>query len=1073
MAMVNASGVVIARIARSLNYGSTMTATNGTAICARGSGWVRQVITVNSQTGMLEHQVFSESGALLGELAYIDEAAIGAVPKFLQAQYNKPSYSGNRPVSLFDDVQFSYTAGDPIADTIGAVQISAGSPTFRFGDASAGGPLSFLWDFGDGATSTERNPEHVYTTPGDYDVTLTVANAAGQATATIYDEVTVLPVYAEFTFPRAPYVVPATIAFADASTYVTTSPATWLWDFGDGAASTEQNPTHTYTVPGHYLVSLTSTTPEGESSAQWVVRVRGLGATVMWGDDYEGIRVPNGTIASDLSMGRCGFALAVLPNGRIGAWGSNSSGQCTPPDINDAVAVFAGGYYGIAIRRDGSLVGWGDVEYGAYAFPDGLKAIDVAAGDYHSLIIEPDLTVRAFGANWSGQCNVPEGLKAIAVAAGEAHSAAIRPDGTVVVWGSTSYSVQVPPVGLQAMTIDAGANRCIAIDRSGDVHVWGRTYDEDAVPANLSATAVHISGGFSMAIRPDNTVAVWGDDYNHPCSYLPNGLVDGSRAVYAIGSDDWSATMALAAIPFMAIFSADVTTGAFPLSVNFTDASPGEPATWLWDFGDGATSTEQNPTHIYESPGSYTVTLTATVTDGGSDTRSTENMIVVKDVAAAMTLSKLVGASPTRIACTDVSTGAPIAWQWDFGDGATSDEQHPEHIYSEPGTYTITLTVSGEVDTSVVTKSVRVLQAGSVIAWGSNDYGLNQSPPGLIATAIDMGSLYAVALTPTGTVVAWGSDSSGKTTVPNGLVATKIVCGASHTLVVTPSGRVVAWGWNSYGQCDVPAGLVAIDIAAGAYHSAALREDGSVVVWGRRADGVTDVPYGLVATQIAACDDCTIALRPDGSIVAWGSDEDGVASGVPTDIKAIKIDAHGGRALAVADDDTIRVWGTLRPGDSSAAGQGRVSTAISCGDHHVVAIRASDDRVIAWGDCDAGQCAAPLPFPAIDVAAGYWNTVAIVGGVKITGVVHNVPGRIIDTPNAPKSRIVVECRGVSSRVSADGSFGFMTRDVPKIGEKVEIRIRCPDRIEVVKWTVYQGDTIDLGTVEMAGVHQYV
>jgi PKD repeat protein len=71
--------------------------------------------------------------------------------------------------------------------------------------------------------------------------------------------------------------------------------------------------------------------------------------------------------------------------------------------------------------------------------------------------------------------------------------------------------------------------------------------------------------------------------------------------------------------PPVAAFSADVTSGDYPLSVAFTDESTETPTSWLWDFGDSETSVEQSPTHIYTSAGTYTVTLTATNDDGSDD----------------------------------------------------------------------------------------------------------------------------------------------------------------------------------------------------------------------------------------------------------------------------------------------------------------------------------------------------------------------------------------------------------------------------------------------------------------------
>jgi PKD repeat protein len=69
-------------------------------------------------------------------------------------------------------------------------------------------------------------------------------------------------------------------------------------------------------------------------------------------------------------------------------------------------------------------------------------------------------------------------------------------------------------------------------------------------------------------------------------------------------------------LPPIADFSASVVTGSAPLIVVFSDTSINAPAAWLWDFGDGNTSTQQNPTHVYDQDGTYTVSLTATNTSG-------------------------------------------------------------------------------------------------------------------------------------------------------------------------------------------------------------------------------------------------------------------------------------------------------------------------------------------------------------------------------------------------------------------------------------------------------------------------
>jgi beta propeller repeat protein len=127
----------------------------------------------------------------------------------------------------------------------------------KFTDKSSGSPTSWKWNFGDGTSSTLKNPAHTYNKAGKYTVSLTVKNAAGSNTKTIknYIVVNVLkaPVaafFASLTSGNAPLKV----TFTDKST---NSPTSWKWNFGDGTYSTTKNPAHTYNKAGKYTVSLT------------------------------------------------------------------------------------------------------------------------------------------------------------------------------------------------------------------------------------------------------------------------------------------------------------------------------------------------------------------------------------------------------------------------------------------------------------------------------------------------------------------------------------------------------------------------------------------------------------------------------------------------------------------------------------------------------------------------------------------------------------------------------------------------------------------------------------------------
>lgn len=145
------------------------------------------------------------------------------------------------------------------------------------------------------------------------------------------------------------------------------------------------------------------------------------------------------------------------------------------------------------------------------------------------------------------------------------------------------------------------------------------------------------------------------------------------------------------AVP-VADFSGTPTSGSAPLSVTFTDLSTGDPTAWSWDFGDGVTSSIQNPVHAYTADGQYTVRLIVSNADG-ADTATKTNYISVGAGAptANFTGTPTSGNAPLTVTFTDQSTGAPTGWLWSFGDGGTSTIQNPVHVYNNSGAYDVQL----------------------------------------------------------------------------------------------------------------------------------------------------------------------------------------------------------------------------------------------------------------------------------------------------------------------------------------------------------------------------------------------
>jgi PKD repeat protein len=161
-------------------------------------------------------------------------------------------------------------------------------------------------------------------------------------------------------------------------------------------------------------------------------------------------------------------------------------------------------------------------------------------------------------------------------------------------------------------------------------------------------------------------------------------------------------------------FSANVTGGTIPLTVQFTDTSTQFPEAWLWDFGDSNKSTVQNPpAYTYTTKGTYTVKLTVNNSYGSSSTQKT---ITVKEPVVASFESNVTGGvAPLAVQFTDTSLGTPINYFWEFGDGNTSPNRNPVHIYWLPGTYTVNLTAGHEYDSAKATGSITVVSQAPTV----------------------------------------------------------------------------------------------------------------------------------------------------------------------------------------------------------------------------------------------------------------------------------------------------------------------------------------------------------------------
>jgi PKD repeat protein len=148
--------------------------------------------------------------------------------------------------------------------------------TVQFADTTTGDPTSWQWDFGDGETSSAKNPSHAFLKAGFYTVTLNSVNSSGskQASKTV-TVASVSMLSSSFNYSPALPSVGQTIQFTDMSAG---APTFWLWNFGDGVTSTYQSPGHSYVTAGSKIVTLTVTNSSGSNTTTKTITVAAVRA---------------------------------------------------------------------------------------------------------------------------------------------------------------------------------------------------------------------------------------------------------------------------------------------------------------------------------------------------------------------------------------------------------------------------------------------------------------------------------------------------------------------------------------------------------------------------------------------------------------------------------------------------------------------------------------------------------------------------------------------------------------------------------------------------------------------------
>jgi PKD repeat protein len=216
-----------------------------------------------------------------------------------------------------------------------------------------------------------------------------------------------------------------------------------------------------------------------------------------------------------------------------------------------------------------------------------------------------------------------------------------------------------------------------------------------------------------------------------------------------------------------------------PCAVTFSNSSTNA-TSYKWNFGDGSTSTEQNPQHIYTTGGTFNVILVATGA-GGSNSANKNVTILFPVPGANFTFTGNNNPAPCVVTFTNTSTNS-TSYLWDFGDGTqTSTNQSPQHTYTTGGTFNVQLTSTGAGGTNSITKSVAILYPVPIANFtftGDN----NPAPCVVTFTNISTNA----------TTYSWSFGDGGSSTAPNPQYT--YTTGGTFTVQLTATGP---GGYNS------------------------------------------------------------------------------------------------------------------------------------------------------------------------------------------------------------------------------------------------------------------------------------
>ncbi len=528
-----------------------------------------------------------------------------------------------------DELERSVTVYPELISAFSSGNVEGCNPlTVQFTNESANADY-FLWDFGDGSTSTETNPLHTFHNPGvagiTYTVTLTSFSVNGECAEVSETNITVHGrVEAGFTTDEGAGCNPLGVDFINSSL----GAQSFLWDFGDGGSSADENPAH--------IFSNSST----EDVAQYQVTL-----TV---ENYAGC-------TDDVTK-----TISVYPD-IIAGFNVDTGEGCHPLTV-DFTNLTGGGYY-----------------Y-QWDFGDGGTSADENPRHTFTNTGTTDSTYR---------------VKLTAIAENNTCTDSAFVDITVfpVVKSEFSFS---------------GSPSCTPFDvvfHNSSLNASRYYWDF----GNGNDTVTFDTGSFVYTFS--NT------GYNDNEEYLVTMRAESDRGCYH------ETTKSVIVYPDIeARFVADETTGCNPLTVDFSNQSNGA-AYYQWDFGDGSSSTEENPVHTFTNKGkadtTFTVMMVATAANNVCSDTAFIDITVHAYVEAEFTIPESIMCTPAEFVFSNSSTGA-VVFRWDFGNGedtVTYNQDTFSHFfmngsYTDDAVYRVTLEAENYAGCAhVIEKDIRVYPA--------------------------------------------------------------------------------------------------------------------------------------------------------------------------------------------------------------------------------------------------------------------------------------------------------------------------------------------------------------------------